>query len=158
MIVVRSLGQCVIDVDDTPITPESEVVFALLLYLASHAGRTLPRRALVDLLWPTADDRSARHCLRQTLYRLRRLGVPLRATAESVTLSADVVSLAHDALQVQIASGDLRLPDGAYLPGYLPRLSAPSWNHCGHCSIGCCACSARFICRCADKWSSTPTW
>ena len=59
MIFVRSLGQCVIHVDDTPITPESEVVFALLLYLAAHAGRTLPRRALVDLFWPTAEDLSA---------------------------------------------------------------------------------------------------
>ena len=125
MIFVRSLGQCVIHVDDTPITPESEVVFALLLYLASHAGRTLPRRALVELFWPTAEDVSARHCLRQTLYRLRHLGVPLRTTAETVMLAADVVALDHDALQVQLASGELRIPDGAYLPGYLPRLSAP---------------------------------
>src|SRR5262245_43217083 len=39
MIRVRSLGQCVIEVGDACLSPESEVVFAMLLYLATHAGR-----------------------------------------------------------------------------------------------------------------------
>src|SRR5262245_21005833 len=124
MILVRALGRCVIQVEDTAVTADSEVVFGLLLYLTVHAGRPVARRTLVDLFWPTADDRRARHCLRQTIYRLRGLRVPLRTTAATVTLSADVVARDVDALELQITSGDIQPAPGPCLPGYAPTFSA----------------------------------
>lgn len=46
----------------------------LLAYLALNAARPVPRERLAGLLWPDRDERSARHCLRQGLTELRRLG------------------------------------------------------------------------------------
>ncbi|UEM24981.1 hypothetical protein JL100_033360 (plasmid) [Skermanella mucosa] len=46
----------------------------LLAYLALNAARPVSRERLAGLLWPDRDGRSARHCLRQSLMELRRLG------------------------------------------------------------------------------------
>ena len=77
MIRLRALGQCLIEVDGHPVTPESDVLFALLLFLSSSAGQTIARSDLLDLLWPESSPTLARHRLRQALYQLKKLGAPL---------------------------------------------------------------------------------
>ncbi len=82
MIRLRALGQCLIEVDGHPVTPESDVLFALLLFLSSSAGQTIARSDLLDLLWPESSPTVARHRLRQALYQQRssaRRSIPLGA-------------------------------------------------------------------------------
>ena len=91
MIRLRALGQCVVEVGDHQITPESDVLFALLLFLSMSAGRAVPRAELLDLLWPDSAPRNARHRLRQALYQLKKLGAPLGTLDSFVNLrEADV--------------------------------------------------------------------
>lgn len=126
---LRLLGETAIDVGGVPVGPESQVVFALLLVLSLERGRRLARTALHRLLWPAADDDSGRHNLRQVLYKLRQLGVPVDATPSSVMLPAagvtgEIVALAggDHSIGARLAGGR-RLGD--FLPGYAPSFSAP---------------------------------
>src|SRR5215203_5671201 len=91
MIRLRALGQSMFEVGDYHVTPESDVLFAVLLLLTSKAGQPVPRADLLELLWPESDGNSARHRLRQAVYQLKKLGAPL-ATPESaiVVRKADV--------------------------------------------------------------------
>ena len=126
MIRLRALGRCVVEVGDQRITPESDVLFALLLYLSSSAGRAVPRGDLLDLLWPSSRPASARHRLRQALYQLKRLGVPLAAEDASIVLRESVVELDYlecmrerESLVRSVASGAIE-----FLPRYAPAFSA----------------------------------
>jgi DNA-binding SARP family transcriptional activator len=126
---LRLLGEAAIDVDGMPVGPESQVLFALLLVLALERGRRLARTALHRLLWPGADDDSGRHNLRQVLYKLRQLGVPMEATQSSVMLAPSVVTGELVALTVGDPTVGARLAAGGrlgdFLPGYAPAFSAP---------------------------------
>jgi DNA-binding SARP family transcriptional activator len=51
---------------------ESQKVRALVAYLALHRTTESSRELLVDLLWPRADEATARQNLRQALYNIRR--------------------------------------------------------------------------------------
>lgn len=48
-------------------------VLGLLIYLAAHCGRRVPRERLADLLWGDEAPERARATLRQTIYALRGL-------------------------------------------------------------------------------------
>jgi len=120
-----TLGECAVEVGETRVGPEAEVIYAALLVLAFEAGRRIPRQELVQLLWPSAEDGRARHSLRQTLYRIRQLGVELESTALDVCLPASRVRADF----VELESGT---PDGGVatlasvgdvLPSYAPSLS-----------------------------------
>ena len=96
MIRLRAIGECVIEVDGARLAPDAELAFALLLVLAMAGGRPIGRRQLVDLLWPATTEIRARHNLRQALYKLRQLGVPVET--ESNRLRLPVTALAADPL------------------------------------------------------------
>ena len=93
MIRLLAMGQCAIELDGSRLTAESEVVFGLLLYLAGRAGDAVAREDAQSLLWPELPRTRGRHCLRQAAYRLRQLGVPLRADNGSLGVAlGDVTS------------------------------------------------------------------
>jgi len=92
MLTLRAVGNCIIEVGDTRITPESGVLFALLLYLTSNAGRPTPRSELVRLLWPESDLGSASHRLRQALYQLRKLGAPVETAHGALVVDQSAVN------------------------------------------------------------------
>jgi DNA-binding SARP family transcriptional activator len=128
MITVRSLGECVIHVGSTVVTPEAQVVFATTLYFAHHGGRPVSRRALAALFWPEADDQHAAHCVRQALYRLRALGVSFENGPTGLVLSPDAITLDHTELaQLDHAGIAERVRVGTleFLPTYAPAFSAP---------------------------------
>lgn len=128
MITLRLLGTCLIDVGSVPVTPDAERPFACLLRLALARGRPVPRAELAELLWPQATAPRGRHALRQLLYRLRRLGVPMDASEAWVRLPTGVVARTLDlAPSVEALRAALHTdtwPAGGYFDGYAPRLSA----------------------------------
>src|SRR4030095_7608062 len=98
MIRLRALGQCVVEVGDHHVTPESDVLFALLLFLSSSAGHAVPRADLLDLLWPGSSPRLARprlraHRLRTPLYQLKKLAAPLTTPDSVVNLRESDVDI-----------------------------------------------------------------
>lgn len=129
MVRLRLLGETAIDVDGTPVGPESQVLFAVLLVLALERGKRIARPALHRLLWPDADEDSGRHNLRQVLYKLRQVGAPLDATQSSVMLPAAQVTGELVELMTQAGAIGQRLVAGRrvgeLLPGYAPAFSAP---------------------------------
>ncbi len=127
MIRLLAVGQCAIELDGKRLTAESEVVFGLLLYLAARAGEAISRDDAQALLWPDVSHTRGRHCLRQAAYRLRQLGVPLRADNGSLGVAfADVTSdfaslTGNDVPAAAYANQSV----GEILPGYLPAYSTP---------------------------------
>jgi DNA-binding SARP family transcriptional activator/predicted transcriptional regulator len=96
---VRGLGAAVIRVGDSRITLSQERVFKTLFYLAVRAGERVPRTELVETLWGSEVLARGRQSLRQMLYRLRQMGVPLDESGETVRLDpADVTCDVADAL------------------------------------------------------------
>ncbi len=86
MIYVRVLGTTEVRVRDRRITPDSEMLFALALFLSLNAGRRIPRSFLLDLFWPSEAVRSRRHALRQLLYRLHRSGFSFKSDGEEILI------------------------------------------------------------------------
>jgi DNA-binding SARP family transcriptional activator len=127
MIRLLAMGQCAIELDGSRLTAESEVVFGLLLFLAGRAGDAVSREDAQALLWPDLPHTRGRHCLRQAAYRLRQLGVPLRADNGSLgvalgDVTSDFAPLVADNAP---ASAYRQAGIGDILPGYLPAFSTP---------------------------------
>jgi DNA-binding SARP family transcriptional activator/tetratricopeptide (TPR) repeat protein len=126
MIRLRALGQCLIEVGGHAVTPESDVLFALLLFLSSSGGQTIARSDLLDLFWPESTSSRARHRLRQALYQLKKLGAPLDRVDSVIAVreaevECDYVTYARSRQAVvRWACGATRLD---YLPHYAPTFS-----------------------------------
>ncbi len=108
MIRVRTLGHSVIQIDSTPVGPDAEIVFAALLLLTVEPGKRLGRGELLGILWPEATGSRAAHCLRQTIYRLRTLGVPLEVSRTHLSVSSEVVDCDVDAILRHSTGGGCR--------------------------------------------------
>jgi DNA-binding SARP family transcriptional activator len=80
-------------------TPRTRKALALLAYLASESGLH-PRAALVDLLWPEAEETRGRAVLRSTLYALRESFGP--AGANVLVAERDLLGLAADTLSLDL--------------------------------------------------------
>lgn len=128
MIRLRAVGECVIEVGEGRVVgPDAEMAFAVLLVLALARGRPLGRQWLVDLLWPATTEARARHNLRQTLYKLRQLGVPVEGRGHQLLLHfeeiADSPLLDEEGEAVQQALLRPDQPFGEFLAGYTPQVS-----------------------------------
>jgi len=124
---IRAIGRTEIHLGNSRIGPESAVLFAIVLYLACHAGERVSRARLLELLWPRVPEASRRHALRQLLYRLRRSG--LNVTLEGADLFLDRAHVDSDLADV-LSSGwpatagpEDVVRAGTLLPGYAPALS-----------------------------------
>ncbi len=85
----RTLGAAEIHIGGGPVVgPSAERLFTLLALTAMTPDHVLPRSQLLELVWPDLDETGARHSLRQHLYKLKQLGVPLSTTRSTVTLDA----------------------------------------------------------------------
>lgn len=123
----RVLGAAEIYTDATRLTPESELQFGLTLYLCANAGRGLLRDEMAHVFWPGQPSEPARHCLRQALYRLRGLGVPVSSGARVTMLEERYVEADYLPLVAEGAPASVyvRVRDVSVLPGYIPRFSRP---------------------------------
>lgn len=123
MIHLHTLGDTLITVGEKEVRPSTPMVFAALLYLGVERGRRVPRAALRELFFPESDERSGSHSVRQLLYKLRQLGVPIDVNASSICLAqalvhdscADLTSNWNDDVAVRAVHG--------FVPSYEPRLS-----------------------------------
>ncbi len=67
---IRVLGPLEVSVDGAPIVVDTRKALAILVLLATER-RPFAREEIAALLWPEADDESARGALRRTLSVLR---------------------------------------------------------------------------------------
>ncbi|NUQ11644.1 MAG: AAA family ATPase [Gemmatimonadaceae bacterium] len=123
----RVLGGAEIHTRGIRLTPESDLQFGLGLFFCAQPGRDVPRDEILRLFWPRHRSEAARHCLRQALYRLRILGIPVRTGARSNVLEphfveADFLPAVADGAPPGIY---LRLADVTVLPAYAPGFSRP---------------------------------
>ncbi len=125
MVRCQLLGKAEIHTRGIRLTPESQLQFGLALYFCTQAGRPVTRDEVARLFWPLNSIESARHNLRQSLYRLRVLGIPVRSGAKTSVLDAHMVEsdFAPVVAEGAPASVYLRMTDVAVLPGYSPHFS-----------------------------------
>src|ERR1700738_975404 len=87
------LGDCVIEVGGSQVTPAAPHLFALLLVFALERQRRISRAELQELLFEQdLDSRLGSHSLRQLLYRLRRMGLCFDERSSGITLADVAVS------------------------------------------------------------------
>jgi DNA-binding SARP family transcriptional activator len=128
MIRLRTLGHCVFEVCGHSVTPESDILFAVLLLLTSKAGHPVPRAEVLTLLWPESNADSARHRLRQAIYQLRKLGVPLHTSGSAVLIRKSDVVIDYLGCGNEFESFLESLsepPQFHVLPQYSPAFSKP---------------------------------
>lgn len=119
---LRTLGECVIEVGEIRIAPDSKVVFALLLYLGLERGKRVLRAPLMEMFWPESPPDKAAHSLRQTIYQCRKVGVAIEATRTEVMLPPGLV--VSDLDDLDAAPATARRPAASeFLPGYNPNVS-----------------------------------
>lgn len=126
---VRAIGTCEIEIRGTKITPASETMFALALFLGCRAGDRLRRSELLAMFWPGLPEQPARHALRQLLYRLRKVGLQLDAEGEYLlldpsTVESDLNRILASSWPETTAIGDAEAA-GSVLPGYDAPISEP---------------------------------
>lgn len=132
---IRVLGPLEVLVDGAPLVVDTRKALAMLALLAVE-GRPFARDELAAMLWPEADDESARGALRRTLSVLRAsLGDRwLRVDRSSVTLDPaaawiDLVALRGAAGMTDAATlrGAAELARGVFLAGFTLR-DAPDFD------------------------------
>lgn len=84
MIRIRVLGATEISIGHRRIGMNTEVLFALALYLTTRAGERIDREDLLERFWNQGSAEDRRHALRQMLYRLRQKGLNLDEEGEWV--------------------------------------------------------------------------
>ncbi|MDQ3243322.1 MAG: AAA family ATPase [Gemmatimonadota bacterium] len=119
-----ALGDARIETSRAVIEPTAEVTFAAALYLILERKDPVSRRGLERLLWPGVAPSVASHRLRQTLLKLKRLGVPVEAAGKA-TLRIDPACVDTDferLLDNPTTPAPITKALGV-LPGYEPTFS-----------------------------------
>jgi DNA-binding SARP family transcriptional activator len=130
-VVLRIMGKCEIEAGNRVIRPDSPQLFFLLLLLSAEPGSSFSRATLADMLFPRSDDpHAAAHNLRQLIYRLRGLRVPIETNGQTVTI--DEKSITDSTISFLAANPIARLAmlarDNSLLPNYTaPSDSASDW-------------------------------
>jgi DNA-binding SARP family transcriptional activator len=121
--IVRTLGTAQVDVGAIQVRPNAVRRFAALLYLSAEPGRRVPRRCLIDLLFPGQTERNGLHSLRELVYQLRTLGVGLDADQDGIELATGSVRVDYaEMLQSErLTIEQIRAAQGGFLPGYVPH-------------------------------------
>ncbi len=118
---VENLGACRISTSAAHVTPDSPILFLVLLFICEAQGRPILRAELVDIVFDERmKSKDASHNLRQLLYRIRKLGVPIALSGGAVSLDArHVDSTLHEFIRLSPYDRVARLPHTvAILPGY----------------------------------------
>lgn len=127
MIKLRAIADCAIDLEKARIDGSSEIHFGILAHLIVERGKPVARATLVDAFWWNSDDAEGRHCLRQAIYKLRQMGVPIDGDGDSFTLGERAALADFDCADERTLALSPLPPEQAVaiFPGYAPRASAP---------------------------------
>ena len=130
MLEIRLLGKFAVTAHGRPVELPLRAAQSLLAYLALTPGTPHRREQLIGLLWPEADEPSARRNLRHSLWRLRKaLGSPDVILADDIVLTFDAAAdywldtqvVAHK-LPAEASADDLiaavSVYGGELLPGF----------------------------------------
>ena len=123
------LGECRIEFGDQEVTPDSPLLFFLLLYLCVESGRLISRSELLELTFSSSfDQKATSHSLRQLLYRLRSKGAPLQFDGQLISIPPRVITGGlHHFLSVSPEERARQLERTiVVLPHYTPPTSAAS--------------------------------
>jgi len=120
-----ALGDARIETPAAVIEPSAELAFATALYFLLERKEPASRRGLERLLWPDVAATTASHRLRQTLLKLRRLGVPVETVGTAkLRLPPDLVSVDLEDLVANPRQIDrIAASHIAVLPHYDPKVS-----------------------------------
>src|SRR5690349_15928155 len=126
MIRVRTLGDAAIDVGGNRLGPTSAYTFAAALYLSVQRDRRVPRATMQGLFYPNSGEANASHNLRQLVYKLKQLNVPLDVDGETLTLPSRLIVDDYSSLITteRLTSTELHAVQGGFLPGYTPTFSS----------------------------------
>lgn len=125
MILLRALGNAVIESPKRRIFASHTVVFAACLYMILERKRKITRESLETLLWPDLQNSAkAHHRFRQTLHIMKQLGVPIIRDKTFLRIGCESET-DFDAFLSQAADEELpAIPESfQFLPDYAPRLS-----------------------------------
>lgn len=124
MILLRTLGDCTIEIGEARLAPDSEILFSLLTYMIVERGRPIARSTLLELLWPDENESKARHCLRQSIYKLRHMGVPVETRSDRYVLTSRCASTDFEQLDLK-RNSSVPIDDSMLhiFPDFAPRVS-----------------------------------
>ncbi len=119
-----TFGQTVFETEFGRIDPQSDVHFGLLLLVVAATDEGISRDDVCALLWPDSRLEQGRHNLRQALYRLRQIGIPVHLREGNIAYVGSDEGIDFRRLQNGLADRDelLRVGTLPFLPGYVPRL------------------------------------
>ena len=122
---LKAMGATQITTPRAVIEPSAELVFATALYLLLERRDVTPRRLLHEMLWPDASDETGSHRLRQTLFKLRKLGFPVESEGKSrLQLVATQVMIDYEEADLITTSSDFDQRLGQpILAGFEPLFS-----------------------------------
>ena len=124
MIVLRTLGTASIEIDaSTTVTPVSSRRFPTLLLLAVEHGHEVPRERITTLVFPGQSPTDAAHSLRETIYQLRKLGVPIAGTKRWFMIASEDVRVDFEEALAAATVDEETLR--AMAGGFLPAFTAP---------------------------------
>src|SRR5512143_3639270 len=130
MLEIRLLGKFAVTAEGHAVDLPLRAAQSLLAYLALTAGTPHRREQLAGLLWPDADEATAKGNLRHTLWRLRKaLGSHEVILADELTLTFDAAAdywldaqVVAQKLPAEASAEDLMAVVSAYggelLPGF----------------------------------------
>jgi len=123
MTVLRALGSAEIETGVTTLTPSQGILFAAALYLILERGRPVSRARLASILWPLVAEEDRAHRLRQTILRLKKVGLVVTADRNTLQCSrseidSDIADLVGTDADTLTAVHSLE-----FLPGYNPTFS-----------------------------------
>ncbi|HEX2779846.1 MAG TPA: AAA family ATPase, partial [Gemmatimonadaceae bacterium] len=127
MIRLAAIADCTIQLDKARLDGSSEILFGILAHLIVERGKPVSRGWLVDAFWWNADEADGRHCLRQSIYKLRQLGVSIDSGIDTFTLGERAARADFDCPDERTLALSPLPPEEAVaiFPGYAPRASAP---------------------------------
>lgn len=123
MIELHALGRAEILTGSAKITPSQEIIFAAALYLILEGDKPINRARLALLFWGDVPRAVRSHRLRQTLLQLKRVGLPLQTSRETVEIPQNVVRTDLDHFVESFEPSLAWANTLEFLPGYEPEFS-----------------------------------
>jgi tetratricopeptide (TPR) repeat protein len=126
MIKLKAIAECSIQLEKARLDGGSGLLFGLLAYFITERGRPVTRSTLAEYFWWDRDRREASHCLRQAVYKLRRLGAPIETSGEHYMLGERAAVADFDCADERTLALSPLPPEEAVavFPGFAPNASA----------------------------------